>query len=268
MTTCVERYDSREIGAGDRPTATFKYVVRGTADEQTALTALRDGSAAAYQGLARLNWTVAPVGDGSDTWEGTVQYGLFSSAPRQVGQSTYSFDTAGGTQHITQARQHVASYARGSDSLPDLEGAIGYDGHDVQGCDITVPVYNFSETHYLEAESVTDAYKATLFSLTGKTNNASFKGFQAGEVLFLGASGTQRQGDNAWEITFRFAASPNVTNLTIGGSSGIAKKGWEYLWVQYEDAKDDTAKAILKRPRYVFVERVYDAGNFAGLGIG
>jgi len=24
----------------------------------------------------------------------------------------------------------------------------------------------------------------------------------------------------------------------------------------------------IKRPRYVFVERVYDAGNFAGLGIG
>ena len=270
-TTCVEKYDSRDVGAGGRPTATFKYLIRGTTDEQAALTALAAGSAAAYNGLSRLSWNVSPMSDGESvpsTWEGTVQYGLVSSAPRQVGESVYSFDTAGGTQHITQAKQHVASYARGSDTAPYLEGAIGYDGHDVQGCDITVPVYNFSETHYLAAESVTDAYKAALFSLTGKTNDGTFRGFQAGEVLFLGASGTQRQGDKAWEITFRFAASPNVSNLTIGGSSGIAKKGWEYLWVQYEDAKDNTAKAILKRPRYVFVERVYDAGNFAGLGIG
>jgi len=83
----------------------------------------------------------------------------------------------------------------------------------------------------------------------------------------LGASGSQR-GDGAWEITFRFAASPNVTGLTIGSITGIAKKGWEYLWVQYQDAEDTGAKCIVKRPAFVHVERVYDAGNYAGLGIG
>jgi hypothetical protein len=263
----VERCDSRDVATGDRPTAVMKYLVKGTSDEQAALTALAAGSPGAYNGLARTNWNVSPIGDGSDAWEGAVNYALVSSAPRQVGQSTYSFDTAGGTQHITQAKQHVATYTRGGATAPDLEGAIGYDGQDVQGVDITVPVYNFSETHYLAAESVTDAYKAALFALTGKVNNATFRGFAAGEVLFLGASGTQRQGDNAWEITFRFAASPNVTNLTIGGSSGIAKKGWEYLWVQYEDHADTGAKAILKRPRFVFVERVYDEAGFSAMGI-
>ena len=263
----VERCDSREVATGDRPTAVMKFLVKGTSDEQAALAALAAASPGDYNGIARTNWHVSPVGDGSDAWEGTVNYALVTSAPRPVGQSTYSFDTAGGTQHITQAKQHIQTYTRGGATAPDLEGAIGYDGHDVQGCDITVPVYNFSETHYLAADAVTDTYKGTLFSLTGKVNNASFRGFQAGEVLFLGASGTQRQGDNAWEITFRFAASPNVSNLTIGGSSGIAKKGWEYLWVQYEDFADTGAKAVLKRPRFVFIERVYDEADFAGLGI-
>ena len=49
-----------------------------------------------------------------------------------------------------------------------------------------MPVYNFSETHYIAAENVTQAYKATLFALTGRINAAPFRGFAAGEVLFSG----------------------------------------------------------------------------------
>jgi hypothetical protein len=47
----------------------------------------------------------------------------------------------------------------------------------VEGVDITVPVYNFSETHYLPAASISGDYKASLFNLTGKVNAGSFKGF-------------------------------------------------------------------------------------------
>ena len=86
-----------------------------------------------------------------------------------------------------------------------------------------------------------------------------------GEVLFLGASGSQR-GEDDWEITFRFAASPNVTGLTVGPITGIAKRGWEYLWVRYSDAEDQ--HVLVKQPIAAYVEKVYDEGNFAGLGIG
>ncbi|MBN4052529.1 hypothetical protein JYT82_00275 [bacterium AH-315-K20] len=105
-----------------------------------------------------------------------------------------------------------------------------------------------------------------LFALTGKVNNGVFRGFAAGECLFLGASGSKRS-DSDWEISFRFAASPNATNLTVGDITGIAKKGWEYLWVRYADAVDDTAKALVKKPSAAHVEQVYDSGNFAALGI-
>jgi hypothetical protein len=136
----------------------------------------------------------------------------------------------------------------------------------VEGVDITVPVYHFSETHYLDDAVVTEPYKGTLFSLTGKVNSGAFRGFAAGECLFLGAAGTKRgQGD--WEITFRFAASPNVTGLTIGDITGIAKKGWEYLWVRYADAEDAAAKALVKKPVAVYIEKVYEEGDFSLLGI-
>jgi hypothetical protein len=89
-------------------------------------------------------------------------------------------------------------------------------------------------------------------------------------VLFLGASGSKRvqMGASAdWEITYRFAASPNVTGLSVGGIAAISKKGWEYLWVRYADHADPLAKALVKRPIAAYVERVYESGTFAALGL-
>ncbi len=169
------------------------------------------------------------------------------------------------TQHITQSLQTIVKKAKPGETAPDFKQAIGVTTEEVEGVDITVPVYSFAETHYIANSLVTGAYKLTLFALTGKVNNATFKGFAAGEVLFLGASGSKR-GDDEWEITFRFAASPNVTGMTVGDITGVDKKGWEYLWVRYTDAED--AKVLVKQPAAVYVEKVYESGDFSGLGIG
>jgi hypothetical protein len=102
--------------------------------------------------------------------------------------------------------------------------------------------------------------------------SGAFKGFQPGEVLFLGASGARRgtDPDDDWEITFRFAppASPNATGISVGDISGISKKGWEYLWVRYADQEDTGSHAIVKRPVAAYVERVYESGSFAALQLG
>jgi hypothetical protein len=49
-----------------------------------------------------------------------------------------------------------------------------------------------------------------------------------------------------WEIPFKFAASPNATDLTVGDITGIEKKGWEYLWVRYADAEDE--ETLIQQP--------------------
>ena len=82
----------------------------------------------------------------------------------------------------------------------------------------------------------------------------------------VGAAGTKRGGGD-WEITYRFAASPNVTGLTIGDITGINKKGWEYLWVRYADGVDAAAKALVKKPVAVYIEKVYAEGDFNLLAI-
>lgn len=253
-----EKFGSRESTAGDTPSIDLLYVIQGTSDDLVAKNALATASPVLYDGLRRSSWHVEQIG--VDLWNGSVRYDKIETS-----ESSFSFDTGGGSQHITQSLNTVGSYVADGQS-PNFYGAIGVTHDSVEGVDITVPIYNFSETHYFDPSLITGAYKATLFSLTGKVNGGAFRGFAAGEVLFLGASGSQRGADK-WEITYRFAASPNVTNLQIGQINGVNKKGWEYLWVRYADSEDTNAKMLVKKPIAAYVEQVYPYGNFAALGI-
>ena len=258
-----ERFESRESTEGDSPSVDLQFWIGGTDDDLVAKAALLSASPVWYDGLVRQSANTKPVGPG--LWDGVVRYG-----PRkkpETGESTFQFDTGGGQQKITQSLQTVQKKAPPGKTAPDFKGAIGVTHDNVEGVEITIPVYNFSETHYVAAADVTGAYKAALFALTGKVNNAAFRGFSAGEVLFLGASGSKR-GEEDWEISFKFAASPNATNLTVGDITGINKKGWEYLWVRYADDEDANAKVLIKKPIAAYVEKVYEEGDFSGLGIG
>ena len=266
MATVTERFESQRVSRGPDASAELSFTIEGAADATAALDALESAAPVSYDFLPRGTLTVEPLGE--TMWLGTVRYALESSTePQPTGGSTFSFDTGGGTQHITQSLATVGSYSTPSGIAPDYKGAIGVTKDNVAGVDIKVPLYQFQETHYLDDADVTNAYKGTLFSLTGKVNNATFKGFAAGECLFLGATGTKRNSED-WEITYRFAASPNRSNITIGGITGINKKGWEYLWVRYEDVKDETAGRIVKQPQSAYVEKVYEEGDFSALGIG
>ena len=257
--TIHEKFDSREATEGvQQSVAELVYVVQGTEDDATVRTLVQNTIPAFYAELPFQEYRIEPAGNG--LWDVTVRY-----SSQEGSESEFTFDTSGGTTHVSQSLETIAKYAPPEKTAPDFKGAIGVTTDSVDGTDITVPVYSFTETHYIPQASVTPAYKATLFFLTGRTNLAAFKGFQPGEVLFLGASGAKR-GKDDWEITFRFAASPNVTGLTVGDIQDIDKKGWEYLWVRYADAEDQNV--LVKQPIAVYVERVYEKGDFAGLGIG
>jgi hypothetical protein len=269
--TVEEKIDSRDVATGDNASAVLRYVIRGTADDGEAKAALANESPAAYDGLVRTGREVSPlfvdVGDPDrSVWEGVARYANERDRP-ETGQSRFSFDTGGGTQHVTQSIETVGAYGPPGSTPPNYHGAIGVTGQEIKGVDIHVPVYSFTETHYLAGAYVTESYKRTLFDLTGRVNAASFRGLATGEVLFLGASGSAR-GEEDWEITFRFAASPNRRDITIGSIGPVTKRGWEYMWVSYEDAEDDDTARLVKRPVAVYIERVYEYGDFRRLAIG
>jgi len=60
--------------------------------------------------------------------------------------------------------QHICGTSRASGAAPNFGGAVGVTHDSVEGVDITIPVYSFSETHFLDAAFVTPAYYGTLFN--------------------------------------------------------------------------------------------------------
>ena len=202
------------------------------------------------------------------TWKGTVTFvppEFKSDDPMESGDSSYSFDTGGGSRHITHVKSPAHEIESYGENPPDPKGGIGVSADGIEGCDIQVPVFRWSERYILPAAAVDDAYKAILYDLTGKTNGAPFRDCDIGECLFCGAGGSER-GDLDWDMTFHFAKSPNETGIMIGEIGGIAKGGWQYLWVKSQRTVSNNVTIVT--PIAVYVDQVYEAGDFSGLGIG
>lgn len=238
---------------------------------------------------------------GDEAWQLTVNYvsrGADDDLKPDPLRRSRSFDTSGGTAHITQAPywpdmstidQDIKnawlgidiphgekSYpTTGADIAPSQRGAIGVDGANVNGVDITVPALQWTETYDVPAQYVSTAYIKTISALTGSVNASAFRGFARGEVLFLGGNGSQdwdtEKGNSPWSLSYKFVASANadgttLPTLTVGTISDISKLGHEYIWIRYEDQVDSST--IVKRPRHVYVNQIYPFADFSYLGIG
>jgi hypothetical protein len=263
VATAEELWDGRTETDGDKESVTVRWLASDCDDEAEARSIVNSTAPTSINSLPRRTNTI----DERVTeriWIVTLTYGIQDPSNQTAPDAVQTFETGGGTQHITQALATISSFG----TVGDVEGAIGFDGKNVQGCDIVVPVYQWSETHFFDPDDIDAAYRAVLFGLTGKTNNATFRGLAIGECLFLGASGTRRNptANQKWELSFQFTASPNRTGLVIGSFTGIAKKGWEYLSIQYADDVDGTS--LIRKPKGGWIHRVYDSGDFSTLDIG
>jgi len=253
-----ESWDSGRSIDGITQSYELRFIVTGSNDEAAVLAYVEAQAPTTYYGMRRMQVEAEPLGAG--VWQCVVPY-------EGKNETVYTFETGGATAHITQSLA-TSRFAAAGATAPDFYGAIGVNGDSIDGVDVTVPTFNFTETYRFPGSTVSGAYKLALFACTGKVNNASFRGFAAGECLFLGASGT-KTGIDDWEIAFKFAGSPNVASLSIGGGITVTnKQGWDYLWVRFADAEDNAAKALVKRPVAAYVERVYPRADFSTLGIG
>jgi len=262
MSTIAEKLGSGELSSGDNPCATLIYLIDGETTEANALSRLEGEAPLTHEGLVRQNCEIAPYDEVNGMWEGTATYAEAEVVKKEIGESTFRFSTGGGSRHITTSRGTVAYAASGT--APDYKSAIGVTKDGVEGVDIVVPKFEWSETHPIAAADVTSAYIQILKDLTGKLNNATWNGYAAGEVLFLGAEGSKR-ADGDWDITFNFAAGENVTGKTVGGIAGVAIKAWDYVWIRFKTVEDTTAKKMVKQADAVYVETVYESGDLSTL---
>jgi hypothetical protein len=285
----VEDGDSRQatiVRKGKKAASSYtkSYKIFGTADDTVLHTAINAEISAygqywQYPGLPNMklyaeSYSVSFLGD--NAWQVQISYTKDGAEEgTEPLKRARSFDTTGGTQHITQACSVGSGGTldfekRFPSGATNMSGAIGVDSNGVNGVDIVVPQLQWQESYDVPNAYVTSSWIRGVAGVTGTTNSGSFRGFDAGEVLFVGCSGSQewddQKGRGPWSLSFRFVASKNVTGQTIGSISGIEKKGHEYLWVRYEDAV--SGSALLKQPKAVYVSKVYKDSDFSALGIG
>ncbi len=174
-----------------------------------------------------------------------------------------AWDTTGHTEHITQS----LATARFPAGAPDFEGAINVSGNTVGGLDVVRPCLRYSETWIFPASvAISPAFLGAVYQRTGTVNLNTFRAFQPGEALFMGARASW-QGDLPYvAVTFEFEARPNGEWYSQGFGQVIPKEGWQYVWLLYETAENNDR--LVQRPIYAYKETVYEKKDWSGLRIG
>lgn len=284
MTIYVEEQADSRKGKGSMgwtSSQTRHFNVRGSTDPATIVAAVFADAKCPASVVCPVNTPLvlyrsdvqySPLTPDHASWDVVVEY----EDPEQIddkqqvdtGSYTFSVSTTGGTARILSSLATINRYAPPGKTAPNFKQAIGVTREgDVQGVDIIVPACKFTMSYRQPKHVITTPYVRLVESITGTVNNATFYGRAAGEVLFAGGNG--RQGTNSdptWD--YEFIRLPNIAGQTIGEIINVAKKGHEYLWVLFEESADPTAKYTVKKPKAVYVERVYLETNFGVLGIG
>ena len=282
------------LGRKEASTRTRVFNVIGTSDENVLHASCNSAISSlypfwAYPGrpevrLRAESYSVEYQGD--NMWKVTIAYEkIGADDPTQTAplKRSRSFDTSGGTKHITNALDlnngDVGERRYGPAGLDDaatFQGAINVDDNGVNGVDIVVPSLSWTESYEVPSGYVTNAYIKNLCKLTGSVNTAAFRSFNPGEVLFTGASGThewdEQRGYSPWSLSFKFVASPNVgqslPKAKIGDIENIEAYGHEVVWVRYATSDDPAKNQLVRLPVAVYANRVYPDGDFSLLGIG
>jgi hypothetical protein len=248
--------------------------------EDDVVAAVEAAAPSSYRGFSRGQVRAEEINIDDEgeaaVWDVEVPYGRAGGrlVPPPTGSVVWSGTTSGGTQHITSGLAMQGVYTDPSiTELPaDWGQVIGATKDGIAGVDIVVPVDAFRATRYVAA-TAWPALRSNIKALTGTVNDSAWTAdgeeFQAGEVLFMGATWAKRPPSEVdppdYEVVLEFAASPNVEGLAIGEIEGIEKEGWDYLDLTYEDRED--GGFFYKRPIIATIHQVYRRGNFAVLGL-
>jgi hypothetical protein len=278
--TMVELHDSRSANVSAKDvSAKIIYMLEGSADDADIHEHILTHAPSNHLGLFGDSYTLKPIKiDGvNSVWRAELTYKLPDEEKEQQRQQDQadrnaertweiSFSTTGASMNISHSIETVNynSHPNNADPAPIFDQAImvGSDGS-ISGTDIVIPTLTFTEVHSFAPSLITYNFIKTLSNLTGTTNNAAFRTFQAGEVLFTGAEGSWN--DNLINITYNFAMSPNLTSVDAAGVTGLSKKGHELIWVYYQDEVDASAHAATKSARAAYVEKVYEGSDFDDL---
>jgi hypothetical protein len=210
---------------------------------------------------------VAPGGqDGRPPVEATQELG--SEMSFNSGGSTERIYTSIATRHAVAAKANKNAAAK---AAPRFGRMIGVSKRGIEGCE----VYSASATFTISQrfKKLTVGYMMRMLSMVATTNEAPFRGADKGEVLFMGSDGGFKSGDDLpWSIAGKFGYSPNRKKVVIrDDADGYIElpdvEGWNYIWNVYEETTItvDNVKYQVERPKFSYVEQVYEESDFSVL---
>lgn len=255
---------------GNYTSIEVQYLVFGVTTEEEALTAVHSKAPAESKGLP-LDSIEIDTRETNDTFRVNA---IYREEEVEVGDSggddddetpTESFDCGGGTKHLLYSFGQRKVYGD-----KDAGGAIGWNGKSGDDCEIAgvdVPTAQLRETYTkpMKISKLTTSFKRKVASLVGKVNSGSFKGWNAGEVMFLGMSySTPAKKAKKVTVSFNFAIQPNESGVKVAGKS-VTKKGFEYVWaISKTVASSGTPKLEVEG---IYVDQVCEYASFSGLGL-
>ena len=267
-------------GSNSNSTATVTYIVEGTEDDITACTSAYEFAPDEFSEIPKKSASVAERLTES-AWKIEVNYGSESKSSSgdsgsEDDEATMNFDCSAGTKHMTQAIEQTCVYAGSGESKDSSDEAsavpIGWNGKDgseseAAGVDVSNGELRETYTKIMSKSKVTGtSWKRKVAELVGKVNSGSFKGWSAGEVMFLGCSYTApTKGSKKVAVSFHFAIRLNENRATIAGQNVGSVKGFEYLWALTDDEVKDGERK--RKIRKIYKAVVCETDGFGSLGV-
>lgn len=201
---------------------------------------------------------------GNGTWQVTLVYSL--PPQEESNYIQFGIDLGGETIRVTQSLGVRYSSARTGLGLtpPNVRNCIGLTKNSIEGADVVAKGLNFNITRYVPASAWSTGILATLYTLQGNYNNATFYGFAAGEVLFISAS-AQGSQYGLTSLTYNFSAKPNANGITDSPFPALYALGHDII--DYLYTKDVDSQYPVQAPVFRYVHQVGYPVNFALLGV-
>jgi len=283
---------NQEVTVGWLVTGVFTYVdAVNLLQVNESLPGAGDGTPGSFGGLPKQSVTCKEISEQKGLYYGQVVYSYDSGkkAPVQTGfaasPTTLNLGYSWNVSLRNKKYRWLGELADGIASVqsttagPDPDAAppgdfpiIDYSGMNWQGeergfegFEIPTPEASFSLNYKPAETSVTEAYLEGVESTVGKTNDVSFFGKAAGEVLLTGARGESRTPES-WSFTFDFLVAKDRTNVACGNSITLPTvAGWDFIEVTMERKRETVggAKVMTEIPRQVRIIRPFQRADFA-----
>ncbi|MBN2712615.1 MAG: hypothetical protein JXR97_09340 [Planctomycetes bacterium] len=210
-------------------------------------------------------------------------------------QDSWEIDMSSQTVHVSHVEKNTdqIDYDVYGINMPsaNVGTAIGKTDREIKGTDIYIPAETYRYTKWFYQSQIS-AIHSSVRAVRNKTNDANWKLWNRGEVLFLGARLGQ-SGNELVEVNFDFLIAENRQNISINmldptkqqngkylkssyTTSVIVpeKKGWQYLWYRDKPVKlynsSTDVKPVSESDVIIsaHLSSLYREANFAVLGIG